>query len=368
KLAQKCGSRYDDKLTAKAKELYQKVITLDPEGKAGNYTYEYIKATVPYTQAAEFELGQMAVFGGRQPDPAPLQGFIQKYPSSPLLKNAYMYLTYYYQSQAPKEAATKFFEEYTAKYPDNKEALAAYVERIVRDKEPVDKGITLADKLKEIQGYPQNPEYQQNLAQLYTLKGDAAKADEEFGKDFIDGYISNAVYALTGYANFWLEQGKNLDSAESSADLAAKMAPDSQWYSLRTVADIYIKLKKPEKALAVFGPDFVKKHWEDQSVLATYAAFWARQGEKQSGTNLDSALEAARRSVDLTSDYYNNYTLASVLSKMKKYQEALPIAEKAVELVKPLAVKYPGFPTQQYEKLVKDIKDAIAKEKSGPQK
>jgi hypothetical protein len=30
-----------------------------------------------------------------------------------------------------------------------------------------------------------------------------------------------------------------------------------------------------------------------------------------------------------------------------------------------MAVKYEGFPVQQYEKLVKDIKDAMAKEKGG---
>jgi tetratricopeptide (TPR) repeat protein len=300
---------------------------------------------------------------GRKPDPAPLQAFIKKYPASPLVKNAYSYLTYYYTSQASKEEATKFFEEYTAKYPDNKDALGAYVERIIRDKEPVDKGVALAEKLKELTGYPRNPEYEYYLAQLYILKGDPAKADEEYGKDFIDGYVSNAVYALTGYADFWVEQNKNLESVEAMADLAAKMAPPSQWYTLQTVAGIFTKLKKTDKALAVYGPDFIKKNGSDQSILASYAAFWSRQG-----ANLDSALEAARKSVELTSDYYNNYTLANILFKLKKYQEAQPFAEKAVEQAKALAVKYPGFSTQQYDKLVKDIKDAIAKEKGGPAK
>lgn len=349
-------------MTAKGKELYKKVIALDPEGKAGSYTDDYLKAQIPYTQGAEYELGQASAFD-RKPDPAPLQAFIKKYPTSALVKNAYSYLAYYYGSQAPKAEATKFFEEYTAKYPEDRNVIGSYVERIIKDKEPVDKGITLAEKLKELAGYPRNPEYQQNLAQLYSLKGDPAKADEEYGKDFIDGYVSNAVYALTGYANFWLEQNKNLDSVESAADLAAKIAPASQWYTLRTVADIYLKLKKPDKALAAFGPNFIKQNGNDQSILASYAAFWSRQG-----TNLDSALEAARKSVELTSDYYNNYTLANILFKTKKYDEALKYAEKAVELVKPMAVKYEGFSTQQYEKLVKDIKDAIAKEKGEPQK
>ena len=298
---------------------------------------------------------------GRKPDPEPLQAFIKKYAGSPLVKQAYSYLGYYYGYQASKEDAGKFFEEYMAKYPDDKNALGAYVERIVRDKEPVDKGITLAEKLKEIAGYPQNPDTQQNLAQLYVLKGDPAKAEEEYGKDFIDGYVSNGVYALTGYANFWLEQNKNLDSVEAMADLVAdlvvKVKPD-QWYTLAQVAGIYAKLSKTDKALAVYGPEFAKKNWGDQGALSSYASFWNKQE-----TNLDNALAAAKKSVELTPDYYNNNVLGQLLFKLKKYDEALKAAEKAVELVRPMAAKYEGFPVQQYEKLVKDIKDAMAKEK-----
>jgi tetratricopeptide (TPR) repeat protein len=345
-------------MEARSKELYEKVIALDPDGKLGSHTYEYYKATVPYTQAAEFELGQ-AASQGRKPDPAPMQAFIKKYPESKLVKPAYANLGYYYKRQASKEDAGKFFEEYTAKYPDDKDALGGYVERIIRDKEPIDKGVTLAEKLKEIAGYPQNPEYQSNLAQLYVLKGDPAKAEEEYGKDFIDGYVSNAVYALTGYANFWVEQNKNLESVEATADLAAKLKPD-QYYTLSQVAGIYGKLNKTDKALAIFGPEFAKKNWGDDGILSSYAAFWNRQG-----TNLDDAAAAAKRSVELTSDYYNNNILGQILLKQKKYPEALKAAEKAVELVKPMAVKYEGFPVGQYEKLVKDIKDAMAKEKGG---
>ena len=158
---------------------------------------------------------------GRKPDPAPLQAFIKKYPESKLVKNAYGGLAYYYGYQAPKDDAGKFFEEYTAKFPDDKDALGSYVQRIIKDKEPLDKGIALADKLKELAGYPRNPDYQQNLAQLYALKDDAAKADEEYGKDFVDDYVTTAIYALIGYANFWIDQDKNLDSAEETADILA---------------------------------------------------------------------------------------------------------------------------------------------------
>jgi tetratricopeptide (TPR) repeat protein len=362
KLAEKCGDRYSTAMEAKSKELYQKVIALDPDGQKGSYTDEDLKATVPYTEAAEFALGQMAS-SGRKPDPALLQEFIKSHPDSKLIKRAYTYLSYYYGYQAPKADAARFFEEYTAKFPDDRSALGAYVQRILRDKEPVDKGIELAEKLKDLAGYPANPNTQQNLAQLYVLKGDPAKAEEEYGKDFLDGYLSSSVSALTGYANFWVEQGKNLDSAEAMADLTAdlvvKVKPD-QWYTLAQVAGIYIKLDKTDKALAVYGSEFAKKFWGDQSALSSYANFWNRQGK-----NLEDAVAAARRSVELASDYYNNFVLGQVLFKLKKYDEALKAAEKAVELVKPMAAKYEGFPTQQYEKLVKDIKDAMAKEKGG---
>lgn len=358
KLAEKCGERYSDEMTARSQELYKKILTMDLQGRTASFYDESLKATVPYVEAAEYALGSSAAFG-RKPDPAPLRAFIQKHPDSGFLKNAYGSLSYYYSTQAPKEEASKFFEEYTAKYPDNKSAIAAYVERIIKDKDPLDKGLELALKLQELAGYPRNPDYQQNLAQVYALKDDPAKAGEEYGKDFADDYVTTAIYALTGYANFWIDQGKNLDSVEETADIVAAAIgakKDAPAYYLSQVAGIYAKLKKPDKALAVYGPETAKKSWDDQGNLASYASFWNRQG-----TNLESALAAATRSVELTSDYSNNFTLAQVLFKLKNYPEALKAAQKAVELVKPLAAKYEGFPTQQYENLVKQIQDAMAK-------
>ncbi len=373
KLAQKCSSRYKDELTAKSKELYQKVIALDPAGKAGTYTYDYLKATVPYTEAAEFELAQSAAFG-RTPDPAPAKAFVDKYPRSPLVKQVYMYLARYYQYYSPGETgaadaaakakaeqgkieATKFFDVYAAKYPESASVLNTYVDYIIKQKGPVDKGLELAEKVKELTGYPENPEYMQNLAELYYLKGDETKANEEYGKDFIDGYVSTTISALTGYANFWLEKGKNLDSVEAMADLAAKMASPTQTYYLQQVAGVYVKLKKMDKALAIYGPDLVTKSGGDANVLLSYAAFWNRQNE-----NLPSALEAAKKVAALGPDYYSYFTLAQILFKLKNYAEALPAAEKAVELVKPMVAKY-QFPIAPYETLVKQIKDAMAKEK-----
>jgi tetratricopeptide (TPR) repeat protein len=331
---------------------------MDMGGRTASYYDENDKATIPYVEAADFALAQSTAMGAK-PDPAPLLAFIKKYPASAFVKNAYSYLGYYYGQMASKEDAAKFFEEYTAKFPDNKDALQSYVQRIVKDKDPVDKGLELAEKLKELTGYPESPEVQEALAQLYVLKNDPGKADEVYGKDFVDSYISSAVFALTGYANFWIDQEKNLASAEETADVVAAAlgaSTDVPSYYLSQVAGIYARLKKPDKALGLYGPAFAKKNWGDANSLASYAGFWQRQG-----TNLDDALAAARHSVEMAPDYYNNFILAQILFKMKSYDEALKAAEKAVELVKPMAAKYEGFPTQQYESLVKQIKEAMAK-------
>ena len=358
KLAKKCADRYSDELTKRSNELYQKVLTMDLGGRTASYYDENRKASVPYVEAAEFALAQQAS-RGRKPDPAPLRAFIAKHPTSILAKNAYSSLSYYYGYQAPKQDAAAFFEEALAKFPDDKNLASTYLARIVRDKEPVDKGLALAKKLKEKAGYPGDPDVQESLAQLYVLKDEPAKAEEEYGKDFVDDYISTAVFALTGYANFWIEQGKNLASAEEMADIAAAAIgakKDAPSYYLSQVAMVYSRLDKADKALALYGPELAKKSWDDQSALYSYAAFWYRQGK-----NLDSAAEAAQRSVELKSDYFNNFILGQVLFKLKRYDEALKAAEKAVELAKPMAAKYEGFTTAQYENLVKQIREALAK-------
>lgn len=359
KLAEKCAGRYGAAdMEARAQELYKKVLTLDSGGRTASYYDEDYKATIPYVEAAAFALAQNAAMG-RKPDPAPLRAFIKDHPASAFLKNAYSYLGYYYGQTASKEDAAGFFAEYAAKYPEDKSALSAYVERIIKDKDPLDKGIELALKLQDLAGYPRVPEYQQNLAQLYTLKEEPAKADEEYGPDFADGFLTRSVYDLIGYANFWLDQDRHLDSVEEAADVivaSLRARKDAPSYYLSQAAAIYGKLKKPDKALAAYGPEIAKKSWDDQGALATYANFWNRQG-----ANLENALAAAKRSVELTPDYYNNFVLAQLLFKLKDYPEALKAAEKAVDLVKPMAAKYEGFPTQQYENLVKQIQEAIAK-------
>jgi len=322
KLAQKYEDRYDDELTEKAKKLYRDVIALDPDGKKGTTLYNDQEVT--FTEYADFSLGSLAAYS-REATPGPMKDFIEKYPDSPLQKPAYQRLTYYYGMRAPKEEALEFFEGYVSKYPDDPDVLSSYISRILRDKDNVDRGIELAEKIKEITKYNPSARYRNDLAELYVLKGEKEKAEEAYGERFMEGKVSGLTYDLMQFASFWIKNKSNEEKAVEMMELALKIDPD-RWYNFRTAAQNYMLLGKKDQALEVFGPEFAAENKDNASMLNSYAWFWASQGE-----NLESALDAAKKSVQLQGAYYNWDTLATVYQSMKKPEEALEAEEKAYE-------------------------------------
>lgn len=322
-LARKYADRFDQ---AKATEKYKEVIAIDPEGKAGQYTLEYANIAVPYTEYAEYAIATQNMYG-QKPDLEPVKAFIKKYPGSKLVKLAYRDMGYYYGRGAPKEEAAKFYAEYTAKYPNDARAADMWLARIVKDKGPVEQGAALVDKIGDLTSDYPVPDMNQDIAGFYLLKGDKAKAEEVYGKEFVEGKVQGFASDLMSYANFWLDQKTNEDSAVAMAELSYKLQPDSA-YILRQLATVYIKTSHEDKALAVFGPEYLRGVASDANALYGYAYFWLGQGK-----NLESALDAAKKSVELkpSTNYYWS-TLGDIYLKMKNYPEALGAAEKAVEL------------------------------------
>jgi tetratricopeptide (TPR) repeat protein len=312
-------------------------------------TTDYDEEKVTYTEYAEFSIGTMKVYS-RKSDPEPIKAFIKKHPESKMLKSAYGRLSYYYRARGSKEEAAAFYEDYTARWPEDPNVLSSYVSRIIRDKDNFDKGIELAEKIRDIMKYNPDPSYMKSFAELHILKEDKDKAEEVYGETFMDRQASNLFYNLIDYANFWVGKDANVESAEEMIDLALKLKPDSS-YGVRTAASIYIKLDKLEKALDVFGPEFIKEYMDQPSDLSRYAWFWANQGE-----NLESALEAAKKSVELYPSDSTWDTVSLVYTKLKKYSEALKAAEKAMEIADE-GVK------ARYENRIKKIKKAIEEEK-----
>ena len=344
KLARKWDRKYNQE---KAAELYKEVLALDPDGKMGMTDYGDEKVT--YTEYAEYSLGALSL-SGRPMDIEPMKAFIKKYPESKILSSAYRRLSSYYRSRGSKEEATQFFEEYTSKYPEDPYVLSSYISRIIRKKDNIDRGIELAEKIKDIMKYNPNPRYQKDFAELYFLKEDKGKADEVFGKGFMEGKVSSLAFNLVDYANFWVKHNTNTESAEEMMELATKLAPD-RWYIFQYAATMYLKLKKDERALEKFGPEFIEKYKDDANILNSYAWFWANQGK-----NLESAVKASKKSVALAPSHYNWDTLSLLYTKQNKYDEALKAAEKAVELSDERS-------KIGYQNRIKQIKRAMEKEK-----
>ena len=355
-VAFKLALKYDDQYSMRdrADELFKKVIALDPEGTAGATKVERVKDWVGYAEYAEFALAQRTAYG-QKPDPAPLRAFVKKYPKSPLKREAYSYCNYYYQYFAPKEEAAKFFEEFAGQFPDDPSALRAWISKIIKDKEPLDKGIELAERVRELTRYNPVPYYTQDYAHLQLLKGNKDLADAIYGKEFFKGQAGSLAGTLTSYARFWLDQKANLDSAQEAIELALKIAPDTA-YTIDTAATFYAKTGNLNRALEIFGPAYVKKNATDAAALYRYAWFWNTQEE-----NLKGALEAGKKSVELEPTYYRFDILGQIQLKLKDFDGAVKSAEKALALAKEQAARTPDFSLKRYEDNLRKAQEARAK-------
>jgi len=161
--------------------------------------------------------------------------------------------------------------------------------------------------------------------------------------------VSGLAFSLAAYASYWVEQNANLDSAAAMIEAALKLEPENASI-LQRAATVYTKTGKEAKASASYGHAFAQKNWGDAMTLWQYAGFWARQNK-----NLDDALAAARRSIELLPglNYLWN-TLSLVHEKMQNYPEAIKAAEKALETA-PEAAK------ANYQKTIDRLKGAQIK-------
>jgi tetratricopeptide (TPR) repeat protein len=317
-LAKKYDSRYNQE---KAIALYKEAIALDPDGKGG--TTDYGKIKVPNTQYAEYQIGSLSLFGIKV-DPEPMKTFIKKYKSGEMVKSGYQRLAMYYSRGGSKEEAAKFFDDAVANSPNDPQIVSAIARKAITSKENVDKAVGLAEQLIESLKYNADPSNVRDLAELYVAKGDTAKADSVYGKEYMDGKASSLAYNLIQYATFW---SMNQESAVAMAELATKMQPGEEYY-LRQAASACCAMKKFDKAIEFYGPKYIDKFMSDANKLSSYANFWGGQGN-----NLESALQAAKKAVDLAPGVPSNWgALAVVHQKMKNNDDAIKAGEKAVEL------------------------------------
>lgn len=108
-----------------------------------------------------------------------------------------------------------------------------------------------------------------------------------------------------------------------------------------------------DRALAVYGPEYIQKNMDKGPALTSYAAFWSRLNK-----NLESALEAAKKTAELTPDAAGNWaTLGQIYLKLNRHDEAIKATEKAVEKARSEQQK------EIYRKQIEQIKKAAEEKK-----
>jgi thioredoxin-like negative regulator of GroEL len=327
KLGRKYAERAKDDQAA---PLYKAVVALDPQAKAGTFAVDLIKVPVSYTEYAEYELARFPLQSRREP--AAMKEFLKKYPDGPMARLAYSSLDIFFYTSAPSEDADAFYAEYTAKIPGETWVLQKWLSRIVQEKKSLVKGQALAERIADLTENNPDPYAQAVLADYYLARGDKSKAEEVFGKPFLESHLSNLSFGLLQFANFWAERGENLDSVETVTATALTVNPQNQFIRQQAAA-VYLKLGQETKALKVFGPSFIRKYWDEPGELRSYIYFWTQQGK-----NFDGALAAARRTLEVRPRaYYHWSALADLQAKMNNFAEAIKSAEKAVEFAGPAA-------------------------------
>ncbi len=306
KLAGKYQERQDRE---KALELSQKALALDPKGtrmmRRENGEVVSFKEMAEYQYARTF----MVTFGLM--DHQHLRDFIKKYPSSPLVRDAYLdVLRMLFIGEEGEEIYGKMIERFPHD-PELANRLAEFLGMIGLG-EGIDKILDLslgfstnALRTAESVSLPATAKY---LAQLQILKGNPEKAEETYGSGFLAAQVDSTIESLMEYAEFWVEQKRNEKDAEAAIDLALGLNPGKQGLK-RRASVLFNSLGKMDKALEIYGPEFLKTVQTSPADLFSYFNLWTRKK-----ANETSAFEALDRLLELEPEsvYYRSVT-ASVL-------------------------------------------------------
>jgi len=409
-LARKYETRYDDD---KALALFQEVLTLDPDGQKGTVAYQKGRVTcTQYAEfavaqnllyargkrdsgpikafIAKYPAGVMtkdayqtlAGFYMNSPDKDEAYAFLEaaaaKFPGEPYFK--YYFIQKAVQNSENVDKALEIAESWSGFSPFQIAGLRAALlakkgqsakieaiygaERLDSQIQSVayelssyaqfwirqDKNLASAEKALRtaVELYPAGYSFLQALADLHLKAGKTEEALAVYGPEYLKTPKLPAA-ALTAYARFWSQKKSNLESAAGALD-AALAGGGEDPYIHQSAATVFMNMGKPEKALEVFGPAFIKMQ-DDPYVLGMYASFWA--GKK---ANLEDALAAGRKAVTLGPSSILRSYLAAVYQAMGRLEEAREAMREALAADE-------GYNTAYYRDQLKKIEDEIEAKK-----
>jgi len=195
--------------------------------------------------------------------------------------------------------------------------------------------------------YPQSLMKPQALAALqrFSRQEDKRKEVVQVYEQLLKKDSMNAAL-LSPYLSLCGSMVNHIDQALKHAQAYVKAHPqEADEGFAQAYAELWLKNGDAKEAVAAYGDAFARRHEEaqDASGLNEYAWFWAERGQ-----NLESALTAAKKSIELSNQHHTWDTLSMVLWKMGRHEEAIKAEEEALKLA--------GKRIAEYEERIADIK------------
>jgi hypothetical protein len=256
-----------------------------------------------------------------------LEAFIKKYPSSRLVRDAYLDMMTVYFTDADGASVYGRIEEafpHDLKIANRLAGQAkSYSQYNQKDKKDpnIERSLRMSENALREAGAVSLSETAQNVAQLQILGGNPDKAEQAFGRDYRSEQVKAWAEASIGYAEFWLGRKRNMEDGEAAISLALGLGPEDPGLRRRAAALYLWPLTKPDKALGIYGPEFLKSVQASPRDLFSYFSFWI-----SNKTNEESAFAALEEVLKLNPEsVFYRESAASVLSKAGYTDRALAI-------------------------------------------
>lgn len=174
---------------------------------------------------------------------------------------------------------------------------------------------------------------------------------EVFGPAYLP-HIKENVDGLTQYADYWVRENTNKESAIEALEMAIQLE-NLDALDWRGIAYAFVRAGLQDRVIKFYGPEYLSKNTHDANALNYYASFWGYQKK-----NLDSALEAAELGCQIDQDNPRLWSARTrVLMGLSRHEDALKALDKAISLEKYKEDK------ERHEPMRKQILEALGKKK-----
>jgi len=117
-------------------------------------------------------------------------------------------------------------------------------------------GLRIGERLRELSAVIPDPRISQIIARGYDLAGEKDKAEDAYGRAFMQDRVDSLASDLAAYVDYWVEKKENLESATAMAVTAPGSSRATRFMS--DVSPMLIVRPAGSRALEAYGPAWLE--------------------------------------------------------------------------------------------------------------